>query len=102
VVILVADRSSLALMSIIGDWQGISGDELGLNPWVAWNQGSSMVAGEDVREIGLEKLTQDPGDEFSGMLASGPNCICDGTTCRGLFSGIENAPLSTSRPELRL
>ena len=60
-----------------------------------------MVAGEEVREMGLEKLTQDPGDEFSGMLASGPNCICEGTTCRGLVSGIVNVLLSTSRPEPR-
>jgi hypothetical protein len=42
---------------------------------VFWNQASSIVAGEEVREMELEKLAQDPGDEFSGRPVSGPNCI---------------------------
>lgn len=39
------------------------------------------MAGEDVLEMELEKLFQDPGEELSGRLASGPNCIWEGTTC---------------------
>ncbi len=63
---------------------------MGVMPLVLWNQVvSSMVAGEDVREMELEKLAQDPGEDVSRMAASGPYCICDGTTCRGLASANE-------------
>jgi hypothetical protein len=61
---------------------------------------SSMVAGEEVLE--LVKLGQDPGEEFSGRLASVPRCICEGTMCMGLGSARENGALSLSRPTPRL
>jgi hypothetical protein len=61
---------------------------------------SSIVAGEEVLE--LVKLGQDPGDEFSGRLASVPMCICEGTICKGLGSARGKGALSLSRPTPRL
>ena len=70
-----------------------------MRPLVPWNQASS-VAGDDVREMELEKLAQDPGDDCSGMLASGPNWICEGTMCRGLALAKGKGVQSTLRPVL--
>lgn len=60
-----------------------------------------MVAGDEVREMELGKLTQELGEESSGRPVSGPNCIWEGTTCRGLASETKLA-LSASKPVFRL
>lgn len=71
------------LRSSLGDWHLISGEELGLG---AMGHISSMVAGEDDREMELEKQSQELGGECPVRLTSGPSCMWAGTTWSGLAS----------------
>jgi len=56
----------------------MSGEECGLiGPEI---QVSSTVAGEEVREMELEKQSHELGEELSGTPDSAPRCMWAGTT----------------------